>query len=70
MLKNDSRLLIDTHVNVPDGGVAEATYTYLRPNIQQHSGDHRSVGRGGAGGGRWAGPEGTRCGTQSRRSEG
>ena len=41
-VKNQTTLLIDRHVNVPDGGLSEVTYTYLRPH-RRHSGDYRCV---------------------------
>ena len=49
LVRNDSTLLIDEHVNVPDGGLQEATYTYLRPSYRGHSGDYRCVAKNSLG---------------------
>ena len=48
-LRNESMLLVDEHVNVPDGGLQEVTYTYLRPSYHDHSGDYRCVAKNSLG---------------------
>ena len=49
LVRNESTLLIDEHVNVPDGGLQEATYTYLRPSYRGQSGDYRCVAKNSLG---------------------